>query len=154
MALQNLSRVSTLSAGDLVALFSASAGLDATVTLAALAEWVNAQTVPAVVNGFATQYAAPSATGFSVEATPPTAGASVHVLMTPGAAYAAGSIGMPAAASCVQGQEVLVTCTQAVASFIVAGNGATVNGGPTALAANAFFRLRFDAVLTAWLRVG
>lgn len=153
MAIQNLSRASALSGGDLVALFSAAAGLDSAATLSTLAEWVRAQDTP-VVNGFATQYAAPSASDFTVAVTPPSAGASVHVLMTPGAAYAAGAVAMPAASACVQGQEVLVTTSQAVTSFIVAGNGATVSGGPTTLAANAFFRLRFDAVLTAWLRVG
>ena len=36
----------------------------------------------------------------------------------------------------------------------VAGNGSTVNGAPTTLAANSFFRLRFDGVFKAWYRVG
>jgi hypothetical protein len=29
-----------------------------------------------------------------------------------------------------------------------------VNGAPTTLAANAFFRLRFDGVFNAWYRIG
>jgi hypothetical protein len=47
-----------------------------------------------------------------------------------------------------------VNTTQAVTALTVAGNGATVNGAPTTLAANGFFRIRFDAVLDVWYRVG
>ena len=103
---------------------------------------------------FITQYAAPNATGFSVAIAPPTNGASMWLLMTPLAGYAAGTITLPALASCANGQELLVNSTQAVTTLTVAGNGATVNGAPTTLAANAFFRLRFDTVLASWYRVG
>jgi hypothetical protein len=54
----------------------------------------------------------------------------------------------------VDGQQLLVSCTQAVTTLTVAGNGSTVNGAPATLAANAFFRLRFDGVFKAWYRVG
>lgn len=106
-------------------------------------------------SGLITQYAAPNATGFSVTIAPPSNGASMFLLLTPAATYAAGTITLPAQATCVDGQELLVTCTQIVTSLTVAGNGSTVNGAPTTLAAaNAFFRLRFDGVLKAWYRVG
>lgn len=106
-------------------------------------------------SGLITQYAAPNATGFSVTIAPPLNGASMFLLLTPAATYAAGTITLPAQATCVDGQELLVTCTQIVTSLTVAGNGSTVNGAPTTLAAaNAFFRLRFDGVLKAWYRVG
>jgi len=49
---------------------------------------------------------------------------------------------------------VLVNCTQAVTTLTINGNGATVTGAPTTLAANAFFRLRFEAVAGVWYRVG
>jgi hypothetical protein len=51
-------------------------------------------------------------------------------------------------------QELLVNCTQAVTTLAVSGNGATVTGAPTTLAANAFFRLRFDQASSVWYRVG
>lgn len=106
-------------------------------------------------SGLITQYAAPNATGFSVTIAPPSNGASMFLLLTPAATYAAGTITLPLQATCVDGQELLVTCTQIVTSLTVAGNGSTVNGAPTTLAAaNAFFRLRFDGVLKAWYRVG
>ena len=48
----------------------------------------------------------------------------------------------------------MVSCTQAVTTLTVSGNGSTVNGAPTTLAANGFFRLRYDGVFKAFYRVG
>lgn len=152
MAIQNLSRVASVAGGDLLALFSSAAGGDAATTLSTLVAWLQTQLTAA--GSFATQYAAPSATGFTVAITPTLPGASVYLLLTPAAGYAAGTITLPAVASCVNGQELLVSCTQSVAALTVNGNGATVNGAPTSLAANSFFRLRFDGVLSAWYRIG
>lgn len=101
-----------------------------------------------------TQYAAPSATGFSVTIAPLTAGGSVFLALTPDAGYAAGTIVMPAVTECVDGQELLAHSTQAVTTLTLSGNGATFSGAPTALTAASFFRLRFDAVLSRWYRVG
>lgn len=99
-----------------------------------------------------TQYSAPSATGFSVQVTD--GSDSIWLILTPTAGFAAGTIVLPALANCVDKQEVLVNCTQAVTTLTVSGNGATVTGAPTTLAANAFFRLRFDDVANVWYRVG
>lgn len=99
-----------------------------------------------------TQYAAPSATAFNVQVNNDTE--SVWLILTPTAGFAAGTITLPAVANCVDRQEVLVNCTQAVTALTVAGNGGTVTGAPTTLAANAYFRLRFDAVTKTWYRVG
>lgn len=100
------------------------------------------------------QYSAPAATGFSVTVAPAVAGQSVLLLLTPAAGYAAGTVVLPAVATAVDGQEVSVTCTQSVGTLTVSGNGAAVNGAPTALSANGFFKLRFDGVFGAWYRVG
>lgn len=99
-----------------------------------------------------TQYAAPSATGFSVQVNNDSD--SIWLVVTPLAGYAAGTIVLPAVANCVDKQEILVNCTQAVTTLTVSGSGATVTGAPTTLAANAFFRLRFDGVTDTWYRVG
>lgn len=99
-----------------------------------------------------TQYSAPSATGFSVQVNNDTE--SVWLILTPTGAFAAGTLVLPAVANCVDRQEILVNCTQAVTALTINGNGSTVTGAPTTLAANAFFRLRFDAVTKTWYRVG
>jgi hypothetical protein len=41
-----------------------------------------------------------------------------------------------------------------VTTLTINGNGKTVVGGPATLAANAFFRLKYDGVLSTWFRVG
>lgn len=99
-----------------------------------------------------TQYSAPSATGFSVQINNDLD--SVWLILTPTGAFAAGTLVLPAVANCVDKQEILVNCTQAVTTLTVSGNGATVTGAPTTLAANGFFRLRFDIITSTWYRVG
>lgn len=96
----------------------------------------------------AQQYAAPSATGFSVTITVP----NTWLILTPVAGYAAGTIVLPL--NPANEQDVIVNCTQSVTTLTVSGNGKTVTGAPTTLAANAFFHLRFDATLNAWFRIG
>ena len=102
---------------------------------------------------YITQYASPSATGFSVPITD--ASDNIHLILTPAAGYATGTIVLPAVGNVIDKQEVLVNCTQAVTTLTVDGNGAVaVTGEPAALAANDFFRLKYDATMSAWYRVG
>lgn len=101
-----------------------------------------------------TQYAAPSATGFIVTIAPFTQGTNSFLLLAPAATYAAGTIVLPEKTTCTDGQEALVTCTQIVTALTVSGNGAAVNGAPSTLAANGFFKLRYDAIFGAWYRIG
>jgi hypothetical protein len=128
-------------------------GQDRRASLSDVAE-VLAPLLPNANGALVTQYAAPAATGFTVLINPPDDGDSMYLLLTPNAGYAAGTITLPAAALCQDGQELLATCTQSVTALTVAGNGSTINGAPTTLAANGFFRLRFDGVLHTWNRVG
>lgn len=151
-AIDKLSKVTTLSASDLVALFSTSAGSDVAATIATLAAYL--QTLLTTGAGFITQYAAPSATGFSVTIAPTEDGGSVYLNLTPVAGYAAGTLVLPAVATCQDGQEVLLSTTNAVTTLTINANGSSVIGGPSTLAAGAFFRLRFDGVYKTWARVG
>jgi hypothetical protein len=149
----SLSRLTSLSTSDLFMVWSASASdwrlAPYSVVLSAMADQL------AIGGEFETQYSAPAATGFSVTVAPTTSGGNVWLLLTPVAGYAAGTIVLPALATLSDGQEVLVSCTQAVTTLTVSLNGATAaNGAPTTLAANAFFRLKYDAVLSSWYRVG
>lgn len=152
MALQNLSKVASVSPGDLVALFSGEVGSDATATLQTIAQWLQKQLT--TNSALVTQYAAPNATGFNVTVQPPTTGASVFLILSPLVAYASGTVTLPAQSTCVDGQEVVVHCTQSVAALSISGNGATVNGAPTAITANGYFKLRYDGVFRAWYRIG
>lgn len=164
--INQLSRTTELSAGDLVPLFSTDNGDAMAAALSVLLEYMQDNLDFSNPSGtfvdYTTQYAAPSATGFSVainagspSVTPPTNGKNVHLILTPLAGYAAGTIVLPAVAELIDKQEVLVNCTQAVTTLTINGNGATaVTGAPTTLAANAFFRLKYDAATSTWYRIG
>jgi hypothetical protein len=151
MGITSLSQTD-IAAADSIPFASTANGSDRRTSVSQLIEVV--QSLLGSADGITTQYAAPAATGFTVTITPPSNGASVWLLLTPVAGYAAGTITLPAQALCVDGQELVVNSTQAVTTLTVSGNGSTVNGAPTTLAANAFFHLRFDGVFKAWYRIG
>lgn len=91
---------------------------------------------------------------FTVAALPATAGSSVWAQLTLSGPATAGTVILPGVDDRVPGQEVRITCTQAVAALTINGNGATVAGGPTSLAANGFFTLSYDSISNIWYRVG
>lgn len=150
MNINQLSALDTLKASDLFAVWSTDNGDTRKVSATVLAALI--QTLLSLSDDKVTQYAAPSASGFTVSITD--SDSSIWLILTPTAGFAAGTIKLPALANCADKQEVLVNCTQAVTALTVDGNGATVTGEPAALAANDFFRLRFDAVSDVWYRVG
>lgn len=156
--INQLSAVDQLAAGDNFPIFDTSNGDARKISASALLAYMQANLTFPTVTGvpqFETQYAAPSASGFSVTIAPTTAGDNVHLILTPTAGYAAGTIVLPAIADVVDKQEVLVNCTQQVTALTVNGNGAVaVTGEPTSLGADDFFHLKYDAVLQTWFRVG
>lgn len=154
--INRLSAVDSLQAGDSVPLYDTSNGDARKASISVLLAFMQANLDFSPADLYTTQYSAPSATGFSVTITD---GAddnnSVHLILTPTAGFAAGTIVLPPVASVENKQEVLVNCTQAVTTLTVSANGATaVTGAPTTLAANAFFRLKYDAPTSTWYRVG
>lgn len=154
--INQLTRATQLSAGDLIPIFATGDGDARAMAISLLQEYLQDSLDFSNSGDYYSQYSAPSATGFSVAITD---GAdnntNVHLILTPLAGYAAGTIVLPAKAGLVDKQEVLVNCTQAVTTLTVSLNGATgAIGAPTTLAANAFFRLKYDAVTFNWYRVG
>jgi hypothetical protein len=150
--INQLTAVNAVVASDLVPIYSSANGDARKASMSVIAAYI--QTLLTAAGLFMTQYAAPAATAFNTLITPATDGESVYLLLTPTGTFATGTITLPAKALCQDGQELLVSCTQIVTALTVAGNGATVNGAPTSLAANGFFNLRYDGVFGAWYRVG
>lgn len=148
--INQLSAVDTVASSDQVPIYSSGNGDARKASMSVIKTYVLSDAT--VADDKVTQYASPAATGFTV--TVNNSSSSVWLILTPLAGYATGTITLPAVANCVDRQELLFNTTQAVTTFTVAGNGATVIGAPTTLASNAFFRLRFDAVLDVWYRVG
>lgn len=157
--INELTAVDSVSAGDLLPAYINNNGDARKVAVSVLQAYMQANLTFPTFTGqgaYTTQYAAPSSTGFDIVITD---GAddntNVHLILTPTAGFATGEITLPIVSSIVDKQEVLVNCTQAVTAFVVDGNGATsVTGAPSTLAANDFFRLKFDAPTSTWYRVG
>lgn len=147
--INQLNAASSITAGDLIPVYIQSSGDARKVALSMLAAWIATQITTS--DNKVTQYSAPSATGFTTLVTD--SSSSVWLILTPTAGFANGAITLPSLANCVDKQEVLVNCTQVITTLAVNGNGATVTGAPTTLAANGFFRLRFEKVMSTWYRV-
>lgn len=77
------------------------------------------------------------------------------LLLRPTGALATGTVVLPAPSVAADGQEVLITTTQPITSFTLNGNGATaVYGAPLVLAAEDWFKLKYNALTTSWYRIG
>lgn len=136
---------STLSGSDLVKVWSGKYGGDVAASLALLTQYF---TGGLSLDPLTAQYEAPTATGFSVTIS----SGNVWLVLTPTAGFAAGSILLPIGA---QGEEVLVNSTEAITALtITPSSGDTVIGGPSSMAANDYFRLKYDSTLSRWYRVG
>lgn len=151
--INQLSATDSVSSGDLVPVYRSSTGDARKAAMSVLLSYMQSNLTFPDAGAFTTQYAAPSATGFNIQITD--GSDNIHLILTPDAGYAAGTITLPAIANVIDKQEILVNCTQAVTTLTVAGNGATaVTGEPSTLAANDFFRLKYDSLTDSWYRVG
>ena len=157
--INQLTALDAVAAGDLLAIYSQSNGDARKAAISVLQAYMQANLTFPTFSGmgaFVSQYAAPSSTGFNVTITDgDDDDENIHLILTPTAGFATGTITLPPVASVVDKQEVLVNCTQQVTTLTVNGNGATgVTGEPTSLAADDFFRLKFDSLTSTWYRVG
>jgi hypothetical protein len=155
MYIKNLTALDSLTAGDNIAVGSSTNGDDRRAALSVLLSYMQSNLTITDASAFAeytTQYAAPSATGQSIQVTD--GDDSIHLIITPVAGYAAMTIVLPTSTNCADKQDILVNCTEAVTTLTIDGNGSTVAGEPTTLAADAYFRLKYDLPGTTWYRVG
>ncbi len=148
-----LSEVATGSAGQQFPVFDPSKGDTRKISLSTLLDWLKTQLSVGRPEA-ATQYAAPSATGFSVAIKD--GPEDVHLILTPAAGYADGEIVLPSSVNARDKQLVIVNCTQTVGTLVVDGNGATaVTGAPGSIAAaNEFFTMCYDLPTSTWYRIG
>lgn len=153
--INNLSATNTVVAGDLLPVYVAANGDTRKASATVLLAFIQSNLVfPSVgVGQFTTQYASPSSSGFSVAIT--NSSTNTHLILTPTAGFAAGTIVLPALGTAIDKQRVLVNTTQQVTALTVNGNGAVaVTGEPTSLAADDWFELKYDTLTQTWYRVG
>lgn len=150
---KRLTRTDEVSAGDLFVLYKTSAGDYRGVPGDEVVKYVEDNMTPTTGDGYVTQYASPTTNSFDISINSTTT--STWLILTPSSAFAAGEVTLPVASTVTQNREVLVTCTRQIAAFNIDGNGATsVYGAPVTLAADDFFKLRFDTTTNSWYRVG
>lgn len=125
---------------------------DYRIFIGAILQYMQNNIVFPDAGSFTTQYAAPSSSGFSVSITPDAD--NVHLILTPTAGFAAGTIVLPPTPGPADKKEILVNCTQQITTLTIDGNGATVTGEPTSMGADDFFRLKFDLPTSTWYRIG
>ena len=152
--INELTAVDTVVGSDLVPIYASSNGDARKAAMSVLLAYMQSNLSFSESGiSYTTQYGAPSATSFSIQITDDSD--NTHLILTPVAGYAAGTIVLPAVGNVIDKQEVLVNCTQAVTTLTIDGNGAVaVTGEPSGLAANDFFRLKYDLTVQTWYRVG
>jgi len=148
--INQLNAADQLSGSDLLPLYSQANGDARKISLTNLLNWLETQQIATQDNKI-TQYAAPL-TGATVLLRDDQN--SVWLILTPAGTIAALTLKLPLVSNCIDRQEILVNSTQVVTALTIDGNGSSVIGAPIALTANGFFRLRWDAVMKTWYRVG
>lgn len=148
-----LSRTNEIKVGDLFVIWKGCDSDFRGVPLTDVLTFLNANLTFPTVGAFTTQYSAPSSSGFSIPITDN--GLDVHLILTPTAGFASGTLVLPPVANVVDKQEILVNCTQQITTLTINGNGASaVTGEPGSMGADDFFRLKFDSLTSTWYRVG
>lgn len=143
--INQLPTASSLSSGDQIPVYSSSNGDARKASLTTLRTWFEDNFA---APEFETVLEAPTGSGFNIQLAASTE--SIWLIANPTGAFAAGTVTLPPVADCFDGQQIIVTCSQAVTALTVAGNGATIVGAPTALGTGGFFSLRFRESQDTW----
>ena len=144
--ISQLTAVSALSSADQIPLSSADSGDDVRMSLALLKTYMQAN-LTFTGGSLSGQYSVPT-TGATVTIL----AADAWLIVTPAGTLAALTVALPSVKNA--GQEVLVVSSQIITALTLSGSGTTVIGAPTAMTAGGFFRMKYDAVLAVWFRVG
>jgi len=151
--ISQLTAVDSVQSSDLAVVWANSNGDSRKASMSVLKDYMQNNLDFSQSQQYTTQYAAPSASYFSVQIRDDNK--STHLILTQVANYSAGTIVLPTSTNLVDKQEVLVNCTKDVTVLTIDKNGATaITGEPTALTAYDFFRLKYDAPTSTWYRVG
>lgn len=142
--------VDSVSAGDHVVVWKTDAGDWREVPVSVLLEFMRDNLG---TPGYTTVFSQPGNTAFTVLCRDTSENQWINI--NPLAAYNDGAITLPALANCIDGQSILVNCSQQVSTFVVNANGAlSLVGMPASLASGDHFEARFSALTSSWYAVG
>jgi hypothetical protein len=143
--INQLSAISSLSAGDNILVYAPGEGDTRRASLSTLLAFFESYFADP---DYLTIINAPTNSGFNLQLGAQTQ--SLFLIINPTGAFAAGTITLPPVASCFDGQEILVVSSQSIAALTVNGNGGTLLGVPGALGAGGFFTIRFNSLQATW----
>lgn len=143
--INQLSAVTSVAASDLLPLYSSANGDARKASMSVVLDFIEANFGSPE---FTTIINAPTSSGFNILLSAATS--NLWLIINPTGPFAAGTITLPPVASCYDGQQIIVTCSQSITTLTLAGNGATLVGAPTALGTGGFFALRFNDLQNAW----
>lgn len=148
-----LSATDQLTAGDLLPVYVQANGDARKASMTRVLDFVQSNLVfPAAgIEQFVVQYATPNASGFSVSLQ--ANDNNQWLILSPTGPFAAGTIVFPAPAVLVDGQEIIISCTQTVTTLTLNGNGATVFGAVPTITSYAAFRYKYNALVNGWYRL-
>jgi hypothetical protein len=149
--INQLSTSDTLTAGDLLPIWRTNNSDTRKTSLTALQAFMQAN-LTFSAGQFVVQYAAPAATSFTVALLANTN--NQWLILTPLAAYAAGTITFPLLSSVADNQEILIFSTQTVTTLTLSGNGASIVGAPTGISQNGALRFKFNSLASTWYVIG
>lgn len=145
-----LTRTDTVSAGDVVPVYLQNTGDARGAAMSVISDFVLSQ-IELSGTDFVTQYALPSASGFSVQVN--NTSENTHLIISPTGAFAAGTIVLPSFANLIDGQQLMVTITQSLTAMTITPQGSSVIGAPAGLTANQTFVLKYDSASTTWYMI-
>jgi len=143
--INQLSAVTSVVASDLLPLYSSANGDARKASMSVVLDFIEANFGSPE---FTTIINAPTSSGFNILLAAATS--NLWLIINPTGPFAAGTITLPPVASCYDGQQIIVVCSQSITTLTLAGNGASLVGAPTALGTGGFFALRFNTLQSAW----
>lgn len=148
--INRLSPTDEIENGDLLPIWDTSNGGTRKISVSQLKEWLEANYSK---GSFIVQRSAPNITGFTT--TLLDTNNNVHLILTPTAGFAAGTIKLPPQTSLSDQQEIIINTTHQITVLTMDLNGAVaISGEPTSMAADDWFRLKYDQGSQTWYRIG
>ena len=153
--INQLNAVSTVKSGQQIAVYDPDNGDTRKASITQVEDYMQSNLDFSDTNAqqqFVTQIEAVVA-GFSVQVN--NNSNNTFLILTGTGTLATGTIILPAQSVLTDGQEILISSIPAVTTLTVDNNGSlTIIGEPSALAAESFFRMRYDVTTNIWYRVG
>jgi len=144
--INQLSAVNAVAGSDQVPVYSSNQGDARKASFSTVLQYVKDNFADP---NYEVQISAP-VTGFNLQLS---ATSNLQVILNPAGTLATGTITLPAAADCFDGQEIIFVSTQTITALTVNANGGTTVGVPSGFSATSTFTIRFNKLQSTWYTI-